>query len=72
MEHSSGQVPESEDIWVGVDGSVFHQYPNFSQQVKQLLVELTKKRVQVILTQDGSGKGAAIIAAIACHAEKRK
>lgn len=54
---------------VAIDGSVYEKHPAFSKNmrgcIKELLGKKRSSRVKIVLTKDGSGKGAAIIAAIA-------
>ena len=58
---------------VAVDGSVFEKHPTFSQNMENALKEIFSRkasRIRLALTKDGSGKGAAIIAAVAGKYEK--
>ncbi|NQU94606.1 MAG: hexokinase [Candidatus Omnitrophica bacterium] len=51
---------------IAVDGSVYEKHSGFSKKIKSALIEIFKKKASKIklkLTKDGSGKGAAIIAA---------
>jgi len=53
---------------VAVDGSVFEKHPTFAKNMDEALKEIFGKdasRVKLTLAKDGSGKGAAIIAAVA-------
>ncbi|MFA6609810.1 MAG: hexokinase, partial [Candidatus Omnitrophota bacterium] len=53
---------------VAIDGSVYEKYPGFAGNIKAALLELFGKRssrIKLRLAKDGSGKGAAIIAAVA-------
>lgn len=53
---------------IAIDGSVYEKYPGFSKKIDQALKELFGKRaarIKTTLAKDGSGKGAAIIAAVA-------
>lgn len=53
---------------VAIDGSVYEKHPGFSGHMKSALKEIFAKkasRVRIALAKDGSGKGAAIIAAVA-------
>ena len=53
---------------IAIDGSVYEKYPDFSRKVRAALEELFGKkarRIKTVLAKDGSGKGAAIIAAVA-------
>lgn len=52
---------------IAIDGSVYEKYPDFSKNVRLALKELLGKkerRIKTVLAKDGSGKGAAIIAAV--------
>lgn len=58
---------------IGIDGSLFELYPGFKSMMEDVFVELFKeksKNITLELTKDGSGKGAAIIAAVAAQSEK--
>lgn len=56
---------------VGVDGSVFHCYAHFQERAAQALKEIMDwpeedpQRITLVSAQDGSGVGAALIAALA-------
>lgn len=53
---------------VGIDGSLFEKYPGFSNIMLDVFKNLFKEnasKIKLELAKDGSGKGAAIIAAIA-------
>ena len=53
---------------VAIDGSVFEHYPNFEQRMRQALEEMLgviSKDIILEQATDGSGRGAAIIAALA-------
>lgn len=55
-------------IDVAVDGSVFQHYPHFENRMRDALTEifgLQAENITFSLTQDGSGIGAALIAAVA-------
>jgi len=52
---------------IAVDGSVFQHYPHFPNRVRDALAEIFGMQAENItfnLTQDGSGVGAALIAAV--------
>ena len=56
---------------IAIDGSLYEKHPHFSSDIKSALKELFGKkasRIKMSLTKDGSGRGAAIIAAIASSA----
>lgn len=53
---------------IAVDGSVYEKHPHFSKNIKDAFRELFGKKASCLrlsLAKDGSGKGAAIIAALA-------
>ena len=53
---------------IAIDGSVYEKYPGFSKRIEAELLEIfagKSSQVKIALTKDGSGKGAAIIAAVA-------
>ena len=53
---------------IAIDGSVYEKHPGFSGLMKRALREifgLKSSRIRMVLAKDGSGKGAAIIAAVA-------
>lgn len=56
-------------ITVGVDGTMYKRHPNFSKHVSSKVNEMCKDydfSVDFVLSHDGSGKGAAVIAAAMC------
>ncbi|XP_062852407.1 hexokinase HKDC1 isoform X1 [Trichomycterus rosablanca] len=54
------------EITVGVDGTLYKLHPHFSRILKETVKELAPKcDVDFILSEDGSGKGAALITAVA-------
>lgn len=53
---------------VAIDGSLFEKYPGFKGRMKRAFTELYREKAEKITlvhSKDGSGKGAAIIAAVA-------
>ncbi|KAI8826230.1 hexokinase-domain-containing protein [Fimicolochytrium jonesii] len=59
---------------VAVDGSVFEHYPHFANRMRDALRELLGINAEgIVLAQarDGSGQGAALIAALADHGEEK-
>jgi len=53
---------------VAMDGTLYEKHPLFATDIKGTLKELfglKATRIKIVLTKDGSGKGAAIIAAVA-------
>lgn len=58
---------------VAIDGSLYEKHPHFSKNIISALREIFVKkahRIGMALTKDGSGKGAAVIAAIAAKVEE--
>ncbi|CAK8681374.1 unnamed protein product [Clavelina lepadiformis] len=57
---------ESMKVTVGVDGTVYRKHPTFSKLMSQKVEELcdgTGVSIDFVLSHDGSGKGAALVAA---------
>ncbi|NXH45681.1 HXK3 protein, partial [Dicaeum eximium] len=53
-------------VTVGVDGTLYKLHPRFSDNLQKTLKELAPKcNVTFLLSEDGSGKGAALVAAVA-------
>ena len=52
---------------VGVDGSVYRYHPKFHQLMEAKIAELTNPdyKFDLMLSEDGSGRGAALVAAVA-------
>ncbi|XP_005915171.1 hexokinase-1 [Haplochromis burtoni] len=56
------------DITVGVDGTLYKLHPHFSLIMHQTVKELAPNcNVKFLLSEDGSGKGAALITAVGCR-----
>lgn len=56
------------DITVGVDGTLYKLHPHFSLIMHQTVNELAPNcNVKFLLSEDGSGKGAALITAVGCR-----
>lgn len=57
---------------VAIDGSVYEKLPGFAKTMRSALAELfgpKAGRIKIALSKDGSGKGAAIVAAVAAAAD---
>ncbi|NXL87979.1 HXK2 protein, partial [Alectura lathami] len=53
-------------VTVGVDGTLYKMHPHFSRNLQQMLQELAPNcDVTFLQSEDGSGKGAALVAAVA-------
>ncbi|CAG05683.1 unnamed protein product, partial [Tetraodon nigroviridis] len=56
------------NITVGVDGTLYKLHPHFSKIMHQTVKELAPQcNVTFLLSEDGSGKGAALITAVGCR-----
>ncbi|XP_053204289.1 hexokinase-2-like [Panonychus citri] len=51
---------------IGYDGSVMRFHPFFRKRVEQKIKDLCRFPFDLMLSEDGSGRGAALVAAIAC------
>ncbi|KAF4790763.1 hexokinase-3 isoform X1 [Turdus rufiventris] len=57
---------EQLSVTVGVDGTLYKLHPHFSDNLQKTLKELAPNcNVTFMLSEDGSGKGAALVAAVA-------
>ncbi|XP_059407290.1 hexokinase-2-like [Carassius carassius] len=55
-------------ITVGVDGTLYKLHPHFSSIMRETLRDLAPRcEVTLLQSEDGSGKGAALITAVACR-----
>ena len=67
---SNSPLRSNMKITVGVDGTMYKRHPNFSKHVTAKVNELSKDygfSLDFVLSHDGSGKGAAVIAAAMCN-----
>uniref|UniRef100_A0A8C0JEH6 hexokinase n=1 Tax=Chelonoidis abingdonii TaxID=106734 RepID=A0A8C0JEH6_CHEAB len=56
------------EVTVGVDGTLYKLHPHFSRIMHQTVKDLAPKcNVTFLLSEDGSGKGAALITAVGCR-----
>ncbi|KAG8224324.1 hypothetical protein J437_LFUL004280 [Ladona fulva] len=56
------------DVTVAVDGSVYRFHPHFHDLMMQKIGDLSPKiKFELMLSEDGSGRGAALVAAVACR-----
>ncbi len=58
---------------VAIDGSLFEKYPGLKARMREVFKEIhgeKAERIKLVHSRDGSGKGAAIIAAVAALSEK--
>lgn len=54
-----------DNITVGIDGSVYRFHPHFHDLMTAKISELTNIKFDLMLSEDGSGRGAALVAAVA-------
>ena len=64
---SDGNQKNAKKIVVAMDGGLYEHYPFFREELRaavtELLGEEVAKRVKIVLSKDGSGIGAALLAA---------
>ncbi|XP_062375461.1 hexokinase-1-like [Sardina pilchardus] len=61
------------NVTVGVDGTLYKLHPHFSRIMHQTVKELAPKcNVNFLLSEDGSGKGAALITAVGCRLREQE
>uniref|UniRef100_A0A034VXP5 Phosphotransferase n=1 Tax=Bactrocera dorsalis TaxID=27457 RepID=A0A034VXP5_BACDO len=60
---------DEKQVTVGVDGSVYRFHPKFHTLMVEKITELIKPGISfdLMLSEDGSGRGAALVAAVACR-----
>lgn len=63
---------EESKVTVGVDGSVYRFHPMFKENMDKRIKELTNHNINfdLMLSDDGSGRGAALIAAVASYGQQ--
>ena len=61
-------------VTVGVDGSVYRYHPHFHDLMEAKISELVRPecKFELMLSTDGSGIGAALVAAVAVRRERRR
>uniref|UniRef100_A0A3Q0S433 Hexokinase-2 n=1 Tax=Amphilophus citrinellus TaxID=61819 RepID=A0A3Q0S433_AMPCI len=60
-------------ITVGVDGTLYKTHPHFSTIMQETLQDLAPQcQVTFLKSEDGSGKGAALITAVACRVQNEE
>lgn len=60
------------DVTIGVDGSVYRYHPHYHQLLMNKISELVNDNIKydIMLSEDGSGRGAAVLASAVCHESK--
>ncbi|KAG9510747.1 Hexokinase-1, partial [Fragariocoptes setiger] len=63
-----------EHTTVGVDGSVYRHHPHFERIMERKIAQLSdpKYKFDLMLSEDGSGRGAALVAAVAYRQQQLK
>lgn len=63
-----------ENITIGVDGSVYRFHPSYGALMTEAIKELIHEKFEFkfVLSEDGSGRGAALVAAVASQEVKNK
>ncbi|XP_063709781.1 hexokinase type 2 isoform X1 [Culicoides brevitarsis] len=64
---------DEKSVTVGVDGSVYRFHPKFHDLMVNKIRQFVKPDIQfdLMLSEDGSGRGAALVAAVACREDPR-
>ncbi|CAL1279146.1 unnamed protein product [Larinioides sclopetarius] len=56
---------DKEDVTIAIDGSLFKHHPKYDKYMEKFIATLAPgKKFQMILAEDGSGKGAGLVAAV--------
>jgi hexokinase len=60
-----------QDVTIAVDGSLFRYHPRLQLILENTLRDLINQsnKFQIVLSTDGSGRGAAVVAAVAAELE---
>lgn len=60
---------QQDSVTVGIDGSVYRFHPHFHDLMMEKMADLVKPGIKfdIMLSEDGSGRGAALVAAVACR-----
>lgn len=64
----------NDDVTIGFDGSLYRYHPRIHSLLTQKIQELIPKsyKFQIVLSEDGSGRGAAVVAAVASHEVRQR
>ena len=62
-----------QDVTIAVDGSLFRHHPHFHNVMKSRVAQLmgVEYKFDMILSEDGSGRGAALVAAVLQSSNQR-
>jgi len=62
---------EKDDVTIAVDGALYKHHPNYKKYMELFIKELApNNKFQMILAEDGSGKGAGLVAAVVTSLDK--
>ena len=62
---------DDNNVTVGIDGSVYRFHPHFHDIMTEKITQLQDHKFNLMLSEDGSGRGAALVAAVAAKKERR-
>ncbi|XP_017762059.1 PREDICTED: hexokinase type 2 isoform X2 [Eufriesea mexicana] len=54
-----------DNVTIGIDGSVYRYHPYFHDLMAEKISQLQSRKFDLMLSKDGSGRGAALVAAVA-------
>ncbi|XP_054709188.1 hexokinase-1-like [Uloborus diversus] len=64
---------DKKDVTIAVDGSLFKLHPKYKHYMEKFIAELAPNhKFQLILAEDGSGKGAGLVAAVVTSLDRSK
>ncbi|KAG5880593.1 hypothetical protein JTB14_002399 [Gonioctena quinquepunctata] len=65
---------DEKKVTIGIDGSVYRFHPHFHNLMMEKIKELADPSIEfdLMLSEDGSGRGAALVAAVAARLRKEK
>ncbi|XP_076631471.1 hexokinase A isoform X1 [Colletes latitarsis] len=58
---------DEDNVTVGIDGSVYRYHPHFHDLMTEKISQLQSHKFDLMLSEDGSGRGAALVAAVAAQ-----
>lgn len=62
---------DQDHLTIGYDGSVLRYHPTIKKEIVSKLGQLSSHKFDLILSEDGSGRGAALVAAVACSDKEK-
>ncbi|XP_035213132.1 hexokinase-1-like [Stegodyphus dumicola] len=62
---------DKDDVTIAIDGSLYKHHPKYDEYMRKFIAALAPtKKFQLILAEDGSGKGAGLVAAVVTSLDK--